>query len=162
MRMVALDPFLNPTHMEENNMVHLQFAKEYRSMLMALKKSGFLKHESIPIKDTYTACMTSPTEPSGKNWSLRVIAGTMTIKCGHDGKLMLSQQNIELNDYVTDLRINHRSPTLDTVYKHIRRLNTYAIEMGKTATLDAKRNKLRYGNRQTFGNITRSKQELSL
>lgn len=159
---VAIDPYLNPKNKEEYTMVHLQFSNEYRSLLNLLKKAGYLKHESIPLKETYTICFKTAAEPSGKDWELRVIAGGMTLETERSGVLKLTQHGTELNDYITTLRINHKSPTIDAVYTHIRNMKKYIVEIDNYSTLTARRNKLKYGNRQVFSNITRKKQELSL
>lgn len=156
---VALDSNLNPIIYGTETMKHLQYANHYRDILKTMKKAGYLNSESIPMKDQYTTCLKSPTSPDGEDWELRVLAGSMTLKMTSNGRLMLTQHNMEFEEFVGTLNINSNSPTAIFVRGKLNLMKTLTKLIGTVMSADSKRTIIRTRSKESLGRITNNLKE---
>lgn len=156
---VALDTHLNPTARGTDYMKHLQYANHYRDLLRTIKKAGYLNVETIPLKEQYTTCLKSPVQTDGQDWELRVLAGSMTLTTTADGKLMLTQMNMVLEDYITALGINRNSPTAMLVRGKLNLMKELTKVIGVKMATDCKRIKIRAQSKECLSNITNNLKE---
>lgn len=155
----ALDANLNPVIYGTRGIKHLQYANHYRDILKTLKKAGYMSDETIPLKDQYTSCVKSPTNDDESDWELRVLAGSMTLKMTSNGRLMLTQHNMEFEEFVGTLNINSNSPTAILVRGKINLMKTLTKSIGTVMSADSKRTIIRTRSKESLGRITNNLKE---
>ena len=118
-----------------------------------------MSDETIPLKDQYTSCVKSPTNADDSDWSVRVMAGTMTLTTSANGKLKLTQNGVELDDYIAELNINVNSPTYALVRGKLNLMKMLVSHIGTSITTNSKRVKMHTRTKECLGRINNNLKE---